>query len=427
MSQGYVAGAVDYLFKPFDPSILRSKVAVFADLYKKNLIIKQQAQLIRQNEAIEQEAALSKIELENLQRYWTLAEAIPHLVWRGRIDGRIEYFNQNWHRYTGLTLEQSQGSRWQSAVHPEDLKGISLKWAQALKECCSFESECRIQGALDTGYRWHLVRIIPEKDPNGKVVGWLGTGTDIDDQKSLESKLREAREAALTASELKSEFLANMSHEIRTPLNTIIGMVDLLLETPLNDQQKSYVKVFEQSGTHLLAIISSILDISKIEAHALILEEDSFNLRELLNGLTSWAGLTAQMKNLEFFFSFDPELHPLIIGDANRLRQVLFNILSNAIKFTDKGSIKMDVRLMSRTEPTQMVEILVSDTGIGISHEQHQSIFREFSQADQSITRRYGGTGLGLAISKKIVTKMEGTLTVDSKLGEGSTFRMSPT
>mgnify|MGYP003700359033 CR=1 FL=1 len=246
----------------------------------------------------------------------------------------------------------------------------------------------------------------------------------IEDQVARQTReLAEARDQALEASRVKSDFLASMSHEIRTPLNAIIGMAELLSETPLSADQNKYVGVFKNAGEALLSLVNDILDLSKIEAEQLILETIEFDMRELVEQSADLYALKTASKGVELAAHVAREVPPSLVGDPARLRQVILNLIGNAIKFTERGEIVVDVRAAeSATEPV-MLSFAVSDTGIGIPPEKLESIFGSFTQVDSSTTRKYGGTGLGLTISKKLVEMMGGRIWVESIEGQGSTFR----
>jgi len=237
-------------------------------------------------------------------------------------------------------------------------------------------------------------------------------------------ELAEARDQALEASRVKSEFLASMSHEIRTPLNAIIGMAELLAETPLHSDQARYVGVFRRAGEALLSLVNDILDLSKIEAGQLELEAIELELKEVLEASVEIHALKCQEKGVALRYRIAPDLPPVLVGDPARLRQVCLNLIGNAIKFTEQGEIELSAE-PERSRPAGHLRISVRDTGIGIPPEKREAIFGSFTQVDSSTTRRYGGTGLGLTISRKLVEMMGGRIWVESELGRGSTFQFT--
>ncbi len=279
---------------------------------------------------------------------------------------------------------------------------------------------------------WVSTSKLPLRDADGNVIGSFGVSCEITEQKKVEEALREAKDAAEAANRAKSDFLANMSHEIRTPMNAIIGMTELVLDTNLSASQREYLSLVRESGDSLLAVINDILDFSKIEAGKLELDSAAFRLRDNLGDTLKSLALRAHRKGLELACHIAHDVPDQFCGDLGRLRQVVVNLVGNAIKFTDAGEVVLDV---ARAAPTAAgpppadgeveLHFSVSDTGIGIAPEKHAAIFEAFEQADSSTTRRFGGTGLGLAISSRLVELMGGRIRVDSHLGHGSTFHFT--
>ena len=245
---------------------------------------------------------------------------------------------------------------------------------------------------------------------------------EVAERQRAENDLKSAKDAAEAASRVKSEFLANMSHEIRTPMNGIIGMTELALETGLTRQQREYLGLVKSSAESLLTVINDILDFSKIEAGKLSLDLAPFALRDVVGETLHTLAMRAHAKGLELACRVGPDIPDCVIGDAGRLRQVVVNLVGNAIKFTEQGEIVVDVALEDAGDRGIGLRFSVADTGVGIPRQKLEMIFQPFEQADGSTTRRFGGTGLGLAISAKLVGMMDGRIWVDSEPGRGSTF-----
>ncbi|QDU40289.1 Signal transduction histidine-protein kinase BarA [Maioricimonas rarisocia] len=270
--------------------------------------------------------------------------------------------------------------------------------------------------------RWILTTKVPLRDEHDRIMGLVGICRDITKRKRAEEELRAAKEAAEVANRAKSEFLANMSHEIRTPMNAIIGMTGLVLDTRLSRDQREYLETVRDSADSLMGIINDILDFSKIESGKIELEMRQFEIREWLGDTMKSLGIRAHTKGLELACHIAGEVPQYLCGDAMRLRQVIVNLVGNAIKFTQEGEVVLDVSVEDCGDESVQLMFSVADTGIGITPEQQMRIFQPFEQADMSTTRRYGGTGLGLTISQRLVSLMGGTLLVDSEPDHGSRF-----
>ncbi len=360
---------------------------------------------------------------ESERRFRTLAEALPLQVWTTEPDGANDYVNARTTDYTGLTQEQFRGWNWQPAFHPEDLPRVLELWTRSIATGEPYEIEYRLRRA-DGAFRWHLARALAHRDDSGRITKWFGSNIDIDDQKRAQEALREAKEAAEAANRAKDEFLANVSHEIRTPMNAILGMTELVLDTPLTDDQRQCLKAVKSAADNLLGNINDLLDFSKIEAGKLELEPGDFSLRATVGDTLRALAVRAHRKGLELIYDVQAEVPDALVGDAGRLRQVLLNLVANAIKFTDAGEVVVRAEVAGDPAPEGDIglRLTVRDTGIGIPQDQQERIFRAFEQEDSSTTRKYGGTGLGLTIAARLVALMHGQITVESEPGRGSTF-----
>ncbi|MDF5721851.1 MAG: ATP-binding protein [Rhizonema sp. PD37] len=388
-------------------------------------------EITKTNEQLHQEITERQRVLEALRqsekRYRYLAEAIPQLIWTTNDEGECDYFNQNWCDYTGLTLEQSLGSGWLAALHPDDVQNAYEVWLKTVKKGTLYEREQRFKRAADGSYRWQLTRALPLKDEQGCVVKWLGTCTDIDEQKQIQqerAKLLEleqaARAKAETANRIKDEFLAVLSHELRTPLHAILGWSQLLQRPKLDSAKTTQaILIIERNAKLQAQLIEDLLDISKILQGKLTINTTNVNLKSIILAALETLHFTAQSKSIQVNSVFEPNMGS-IVGDSTRLQQVVWNLLTNAVKFTPNGGT-IDVRI-GQTEDGY-AQIIVSDTGKGISTEFLPYVFDYFRQADSSITRKFGGLGLGLAIVRNIVEMHGGTIKAES-LGEnqGATF-----
>jgi PAS domain S-box-containing protein len=392
---------------------------------------------------VEQELKEAKVVAalrESAQRYSFLADAVPQIIWTARPDGGLDYYNKAWYEYTGSTFEQSKDWGWGAVVHPDDLAQCVDCWTRSFTTGAKYEVEYRFKQQSDGVYRWHLGRALPMRSEQGEIVQWVGSCTDIHDAKlrkeTLEAsnndltlrveertaELLAAKEAAESANRAKSEFVANMSHEIRTPMNGVIGMTGLLLDTNLTPEQRDHAQTIKHSGEALLNIINDILDFSKIEAGKLDMEKVDLELPDVIRGAVDLMHVQATMKGVAFHSTMNRDVPVRLRGDGGRLRQVLLNLIGNAIKFTAEGEVKLHVSVDRQSDEMAMLRFEVTDTGIGITPEAQTSLFLAFTQADGSTTRRYGGTGLGLTISKQLVTKMHGHIGVESTAGKGSMF-----
>ena len=362
------------------------------------------------------------------RRISEMADNVPGVVYRCRLDASwtMLFISSGVTLLTGHPASDFIGNAvrsYASVIHPDDLAEVDRVVNGAVEARQPYAMEYRVidrQG----GVRWVLERGRASFDADGVAEYLDGSVTDISEQKQLSKALTEARDLAAEASKTKSEFLANMSHEIRTPMNAIIGLSHLALKTSLDKRQHDYVTKIHNSAQSLLGIINDILDLSKIEAGKLGIENTEFDLLEVLDNLASLISVKAEEKGLEFLISAAPGLPYFLIGDPLRLGQILLNLAGNAVKFTAQGQVMVSVTEVpgSRSDSLVGLRFAVSDTGIGLTEEQRGRLFQAFSQADASTTRKYGGTGLGLTISKQLAELMGGEIGVDSVSGEGSTF-----
>ena len=352
-----------------------------------------------------------------------LIDNIPDRIYAKGADGRFIIGNEALARRMGLTTDELAGKSDFDFL-PSELAERFRNDERAIIESgipmINREEPLTKEG--DRVTRWNLATKVPLLDKDGNRIGIVGVGREITDRKRAEGELREAKEIAEAATRSKSEFLANMSHEIRTPMNAIVGLSYLALKTGLSPKQRDYLNKIQSSAHALLVLLNDILDLSKIEAGKLEIEKTPFHLDQVLNNVSNVVTLKVQDKGLEMFFRTAPTVPVELIGDPLRLGQILINLVGNAVKFTDKGEIVVSTDLVSREHDHVRLRFSVQDTGIGMTPEQRAKLFRPFTQADGSTTRKYGGTGLGLVISKELAERMGGEIGVESTPALGSTF-----
>jgi PAS domain S-box-containing protein len=372
---------------------------------------------------------------EKAEEAHRLAEARLARAIRGTTDGPWEYeiatnrywVAPHWREMLGYSEEDLPVATQESLtalVHPDDLPGQQAAFQRSIETAGVYDAEFRAR-TKSGEYRWFRSRGICNADASGRPTRVSGALQDITERRQYQHDLIEAREASAAANRAKGEFLANMSHEIRTPMNGVIGMTELLLDTGLDPTQRDYTETIRDSASALLTVINDILDFSKIEAGKLDLEHIELDLRDTVEDVARLLAIQAHGKGLELTAHIDPAVPDLIRGDPARLRQILVNLGSNAVKFTEKGEVAIDVRVIHSSADTTLIRCDVRDTGPGVPKGRQAGLFQPFSQVDASTTRKFGGTGLGLSIVKRLAELMGGEAGIESDLGAGSTFWFS--
>jgi two-component system, sensor histidine kinase and response regulator len=401
----YSQGAVDFMLAPVKPDELRAKVSVFA-----NLFVRAEALASRAREV---QASADRLRL--------LTDAAPIGIFQTDNRNRYLYTNPRWSEIMGIRAEDAAGRDWDIVIDSEQRAIFMAELTESGTYRTEFSQRFEIRGH-GTSSRIVLMTSVPVPDTQGGAAGWVGTVADVTAEAGAEIATAEARDAANEASQLKSDFLANMSHEIRTPMNGVIGLTELLLETDLDARQLDYARSVKSSGEALVNIINDILDFSKVEAGKLEMADIEFQLDVVIKGVVDLFAGSAQTKGLEFVVVVESSIPTTLRGDPGRLRQVLTNLIGNAIKFTHDGEIVLRVTRSEASGTDTIIRFEISDTGDGIPSDRIDAVFQPFVQVDTSTSRKYGGTGLGLAISAQLVTLMEGHCGVSSRLGEGSIF-----
>ncbi len=346
-------------------------------------------------------------------RYKGLVDAQGDAIFRRDSASRLTYGNDAFFKLFGINPARAIGYPFAAEPHPESRAPLFGSFLESGRNRARYDQHVKTAN----GYRWIAWEDFAVRDSHGRLVEVQSVGRDITDRKILEDALTEARDNAEEASRAKSGFLATMSHEIRTPMNGVLGMGRLLLETDLRPEQRTYAEAITQSGEALLTLIGDILDFSKIEAGMLQLDEGEVDLRTMLCNISELLCPRGHAKGVEVTVIVAPDVPQTILADEGRLRQVITNLMGNAVKFTEKGGVCVEVRQVG-----EMLRFDVRDTGVGVPPAKRQEIFEEFVQADSSHARKFGGTGLGLAISKRLVDTMGGEIAVDAAPEGGSCF-----
>jgi PAS domain S-box-containing protein len=353
--------------------------------------------------------------LATRSRFENLLDLSPQVVWFGRPDGYITYFNPYWYDYTGLSERETLGDEWTSAIHPEDRDDVVARWREAVQEGKDYEVELRLRNK-DDSYCWFLARGRPSLDDSGRVNAWLGIAVDIEERKKAE-------EEAWAASQAKSEFLASMSHELRTPLNAIGGYAELLamgVRGSLNAEQAQDIARIKRSQQHLLTLINDVLNFAKVDAGQTEYRLTAVPVDEALHDTETMIAPQIMTKGLRYEYR-GGDKSASILADPEKFQQIVLNLLSNAVKFTEPGG---KITLSSQVSGN-CIEVRVADTGPGIPPEKIERIFDPFVQVDRRLSQPVSGVGLGLAISQDLAHGMNGEITVESVVGKGTTFTLS--
>ena len=366
----------------------------------------------------EREKALRDSMREN-EIYRSLIDNVPVAIYAKRPDLKLIYVNKVWSELTGFSEEYAVGRTDAEIFGPagESYMADDRRVLET-RERIEFEETATNP---DGSPRYQMARKSPMIADDGSLY-LIGSTTDITELKNREAELEEARKKAELADRAKSEFLANMSHEIRTPMNGVLGMAELMAKTELDSKQRTFIDIISKSGNALLTIINDILDFSKIDAGQLVLDPAPFDLTEAIEDVATLVSTRAKEKDLELIVRVEPSLHSIYVGDVGRIRQIVTNLMGNAVKFTESGHVLVEVTGSDLGDGRNRLKLAVTDTGIGIPKDKLALIFDKFSQVDASSTRRHEGTGLGLAITSRLVELMDGEIGVESEEGQGSTF-----
>lgn len=427
---GYEVGAIDYMLKPFVPQILRTKIEGFVRMYIGTKTLQLQTELLHQKTR-----ELEKMNRELMRTAYQLnkTQALARVVQETSSDTMVTFDGD------GRILAVNPALTAMFGYQESEVIGAPIEQLIPCFEGGAFkETDADAALSLPTGKR---VELAPMRKDGSRFPAEIQVGvatvdedriyactiSDMTERKQFELDLMKAKDAAEIAARAKTDFLAMVSHEIRTPMNGVLGMTELLLETGLSPEQQDYAQIIHKSGDALLSVINDILDYAKIESGKLEVEEIPFQLDLIVSETFELFTAKTKQLGLHLAYELDPELPKIVIGDGLKLRQVLINLVGNAVKFTPQGSVRVEARLGRVDENAIEVQFAVHDTGVGIPEEKLPLLFQPFSQVDTSLTRRYGGTGLGLAICKNLVELMRGTIHVEANEEAGATFRFTVT
>jgi signal transduction histidine kinase/DNA-binding response OmpR family regulator len=419
---GYAHGAVDYLLKPVEPEILRAKVNVFVELYRRHQTIRAQAELLHRHE-------LRELERRSEERFRRLTELIPLPVWGVGPEGNVYVCNGVWTEYAGVSAEQTGALLSPDWIHPLDIDGARAEWSEGTRAGRPFDLECRLRRGGDGAFRWHLLRAVPDRGERGPEGCWIVAGVDIDAQKTADEhrahlleREQRAREAAESANRMKDEFLATVSHELRTPLNAILGWTRIIRSGKLDQTRVAQaMETIERNAQIQIRLVSDILDLSQIVMGKPLLHIGLLNLCTVVSDAVETVRPSADARGIDLCWQ-PSHGDATMVGDASRLQQVVWNLLANAVKFTPKGG-RVEIRLECSDH---CACITVDDTGAGIGSEFLPYVFDRFRQGDGTPSGRHEGLGLGLAIVKHVVELHGGHVTAESAgPGKGAKFTLT--
>lgn len=398
--QAYSVGAIDYLVKPVDPDIVRAKVGVFAQLFRKDRRLRRYAEMLRDSERRQRELEVAQLRLVADRRYHNLADAVPQIVWTADAKGHLDYCNRRWIEYTGLSLSQSRGRGWLVAVHPSDVKALEHSWHGSVHSGVDCELEVRLRRAHDGAYRWHQMRAIPERDEDGSILAWLGTHSDI--------------EQLIAAIRARDEFLSIASHELRTPLTALkLRVQGLQRDRSLAPEVVERVASVERQAERLEKLVDNLLDVARIVSGQLGLQPEEVVLAHVAYDIVERFRANAEPNT--------PDLELEVVDDVSgfwdkiRIEQVLTNLLTNAIRHSERKPVRVTI-----SADEHGARLTVADLGRGIAPEDQIRIFERFGRVGGP--REQGGLGLGLYITSQIVEAHAGTICVESRSGHGARF-----
>ncbi len=406
--QGFQLGAVDYISKPFQQEEVRVRVRTHIT---GRLLLKRQQKLFAELKASE-------------ERFRLLSTRSPIGIFQTDSSGNYIYTNPFWQELFELSPEQGQGEQWLERVHSEERPAVEQQWRACLASGQEFAGDFRLAKS-DDNLCWVEIHATPQFDDENRLEGFVGVVEDITQSKLNEEAMRQAKEAAESEVKAKSEHLASMTHELRTPLNAIIGYSEMLFDDVDEEQDREDLDKITSASRYLLNLINNILDISKIEANKMPLMLETFQVGALLGEVSATIKPLFEKNQNQFVMDYAGESLGEMHNDPTKLRQIMFNLLSNASKFTREGRITLKATRRSGQDGAEWLDFAVSDTGIGMTPEQVARLFQKYVQATDTTSKNYGGTGLGLVLCRQLSHIMGGEIYVDSEVGRGTTFTVS--